>query len=95
MGANDMPTRFPSFEGWRRYKIFFLNNMSLRQKDDNTREVVVTEEMQARFSNCPLCSERFSMSYNIEVEDWVYANCRMLGEEPFHFPLCWDYAKKQ
>lgn len=91
-----MPTTFPTFERWPRYKLFFLRNMSLKQKGQDKHDVIiVTEEMERNFPRCRMCSEKLNMCYDVDVEDWVYRDCKISDGVPYHFPLCWDYALLQ
>ena len=85
-------TSFPDFEEWPTHKLYFLNHMSLKQEERN-HTLIVTEEIQDLYSKCPLCSERFHMKYDCDEEEWIYTDCELWKNIPYHYPLCWEYAK--
>lgn len=83
---------FPTFKDWPTCKIFYVNHMSVAQKDTDKELVVVSDEYHQKFSRCAMCSERFVLTFDLSLEAWVYKSCRELRGVPYHFPLCWQYA---
>lgn len=83
---------FPTFKGWPRCKIFYANNMSVDQENSRDELIVVSEAYREKFSRCTMCSQRFALTFDQSLEEWVYRGCRELNGVPYHFPLCWEYA---
>ena len=83
---------FPTFVDWPRCKIFYVNHMSVAQENSHAENIIVTEEFEAKFSSCSLCSQKFTLAFDTSLEEWVYKQCKILGGIPYHFPLCFEYA---
>ncbi|CAN0048807.1 unnamed protein product [Scytosiphon promiscuus] len=88
------PIDFPTFGDWSFSKRLQLNSMSEDQADADSVYVVVKDgsDMENYFQRCRLCSERFKLVFNQDEEEWVYARCKVLHGQPYHFPICWEYA---
>lgn len=88
------PDRFPSFGDWGATKRLHVNHMSVTQADTDSVYVVVKDgsDLEIDFKSCRLCSERFKLTFHQDEEEWVYPSCKMLHGQPYHFPLCWEFA---
>lgn len=88
------PGRFPTFSDWGAYRRLHVNHMSVAQADTDSTYVVVKEgsDLEIDFKSCRLCSERFKLVFDQDEEEWVYPSCKMLHGQPYHFPICWEYA---
>lgn len=86
------PTAFPTFSDWEAHKRYHVSQMSVAQADTHCVYVVATDDIEQNFNRCRLCSERFKLVFHQEEEEWVYQSCKVLDGQPYHFPLCWEYA---
>jgi len=98
---------FPLFDKWPSEKLSFLEHMSCDQDEykfevteDETpyvrHFVTVREEFRDEddpLLNCPLCSERLILLYDEDEDEWVYEDTKEFMSLPYHYPLCYDYAK--
>ena len=100
---------FPLFDKWPSEKLSFLEHMSCDLEEykfevtDNEDDiphvrnfVVVRDEFRDGddpLLHCPLCSERLILLYEEDEDEWVYEDTKEFMCLPYHYPLCYEYAK--
>lgn len=84
---------FPQFSGWPPRKIYFLDNMAFEQDKMGPTYVVVPRERSDTINDtCHICKFRFIMSFNQDLEEWVFNDSKEVNTIVYHYPLCYEVA---
>lgn len=86
-----IPSKFPSFNGWCEKKMEYLKEMAdvnyshfddeiVMEQEIIEKYVTATEDVQRNTpdNRCFVCKDTFQMYYNVEEEEWVYRDTKLL-----------------
>jgi len=96
-----LPTAFPSFDDWDIDKIQYLleNSEICYDYGDEGYEssgdcrVLCTPHLQKEnpLSLCKYCNDRIPMEFSVDEDEWVYVNCKQLGNGIILHSLCFFF----
>lgn len=60
---------------------------------DGPTYVVIPKERDDTINHiCDICRARLTMSFNQDLEEWVYNDAKEVNTFVYHYPLCYEVA---
>lgn len=102
-----VPTNFPSFDEWPTKKVIFMvrrsfadrveeDDMGYQSEEGENSVVVCTKAMSKEnpMSECRYCKMRMTLTFSMELEEWVYSGTRQTKSGVVLHSLCYYFARR-